>query len=137
MIDIDLPFRVMLALAIIFGLVFPLAIIFTGFREISMLTSFLIPFIIFGIVTPVLDSALLGYSFITNPDIIQFYLLGGVGFGIAGIGANRIKANWSQTVFLLLIGVIVILLNAPNYIRVIPFIITGDTSYIAGYLDLA
>jgi hypothetical protein len=137
MFNIELPFRIMLALGIIFGLVFPLVIIIIGFHEGNILTSFLVSFVIFGILTPLIDSVLVGYSLITNQVIILFYLLGGIGFGIVAIGATRVHANKLQAFMIMLAGIVIILINAPNYIRVIPFVITGDTTYIAGYLDLA
>lgn len=135
MAHIDIPFRIMLVLAVSFGLVIPLSVIIAGLRDTSIPVAFLIPFVIFGIITPLIDSVFLGYSIMANPEIILFYLGGGLGFGIVGIGASRIATHRSYAILVIITGIFIILMNAPNYMRVIPFVITGDPAYIAGYLD--
>jgi hypothetical protein len=124
------PFRIMMGLAIVFVLIIPIFVIFLSAKTMKPGTSFLLPFVIGGIIFPVCDSFFLDPGLLLYPPFYLSFLIGGFGYGLIGLSGNYYENDFKKMMIFFTVGMAIILANSVNFIPITYYVLTGDAAVL-------
>jgi len=127
-------FRVIMGAAILFAILVPVFILIEGFRYSSIMAGFFIPLVLYAMMFPLFNSLLYHINMFFNPAVIVPALIGGIGFGLIGLGAYHMRTGVSRTFALVTAGLTIIFLSSPMVLAVFLYVLTGNLLTIPGLL---
>lgn len=127
--DETLPlFRFLQGSAILFAILLPAFIVLEGFQYCSVTDGFIVPMALYALMFPLFNSLVYHLNMFLDPVIILSALIGGLGFGLIGLGAYHRRKGISMTFALVTTGVTIIFLSSPMILRVFFFVLTGNVT---------
>lgn len=120
------PFRIMMALDIVFVVLIPFLIVFISADMMKTTTSFFLPLINIGIVFPICDVFFLDLALLLTPEYFIPFLIGGFGFGLIGLAGNKYHGDFKKSMIFFTIGMMIIVMNFVNFIPITYYVLTGD-----------
>jgi len=125
-------FRIMMGVAILFAILVPVFILIEGFRYRSIMAGFFIPLLLYTLMFPLFNSLVYHINLFFNPWTIIPALVGGIGFGLIGLGSYHLRNGVSKTFALVTAGVTIIFLSSPMILGIFIYVLTGNlTSFPA------
>jgi hypothetical protein len=128
-------FRIMLGIAILFAILVPVFILLEGFRYSSIMAGFFIPLLLYALMFPLFNSLVRHINLFLDPAIILPALIGGIGFGLIGLGAYHMRSGVSRTFALVTAGLTIIFLSSPMILAVFLFVLTGNLTSFPAFLS--
>jgi hypothetical protein len=119
-------FRLVMGIAILFAILFPVFILLEGFRYSSILAGFFIPLVLYTLMFPLFNSLVSRMNLFLDPMVIIPAFIGGIGFGLIGLGAYHSRRGILRTFALVTAGLTIIFLSSPTILSVFLFVITGN-----------
>jgi hypothetical protein len=133
--DEGLPFfRIMMGIAILFAILVPVFILIEGFRYSSIMAGFFIPLLLYTLMFPLFNSLIYHLNLFLSPAIIIPAIIGGIGFGLIGLGAYHLRSGVSRTFALVTSGLTIIFLSSPMVLAVFLYVLTGNLMSIPALL---
>ena len=127
-------FRLMMGAAILFAILVPVFILLEGFRYSSIMAAFFMPLLIYTLMFPLFNSLISHINLFFSPVIIIPAIIGGIGFGLIGLGAYHLRGGVAKTFALVTAGLTIIFLSSPMVLAGFLFVLTGDLMSIPGFL---
>jgi hypothetical protein len=127
-------FRIIMGIAILFAILIPVFILLEGFRYNSIMAGFFIPLLLYALMFPLFNSLIYHLNMFLNPAIIIPAIIGGIGFGLIGLGAYHMRSGISRTFALVTAGITIIFLSSPMVLAVFLYVLTGDLMTIPGFM---
>ena len=127
-------FRIMMGAAILFAILVPVFILIEGFRYNSIMAGFFIPLLLYSMMFPLFNSLIYHLNMFFNPAIIIPAIIGGIGFGLIGLGAYHMRNGVSKTFAFVTAGLTIIFLSSPMVLAVFLYVLTGDLMTIPGFI---
>jgi len=128
-------FRLLQGIAILFAILVPVFILLEGFRYSSITAGFFVPLALYALMFPLFNSLLYHLNLFLDPTVIVPALIGGLGFGLIGLGAYHMRNGISKTFALVTAGITIIFLSSPMILGVFLFVLTGNlTSFPAMFV---
>ncbi len=127
-------FRLLLGIAILFAILFPVFILLEGFRYSSILAGFFIPLVLYTLMFPLFGSLVYHSNMFLDPSIVIPAITGGIGFGLIGLGAYHSRHGILKAFALVTAGLTIIFLSAPAILSVFLFVITGNFTSFPAFL---
>lgn len=128
-------FRIIMGIAILFAILIPVFILLEGFRYNSIMAGFFIPLLLYALMFPLFNSLIYHLNMFLSPTIIIPAIIGGIGFGMIGLGAYHLRSGVSKTFALVTAGLTIIFLSSPMILAVFLYVLTGDLMMIPGFLS--
>jgi hypothetical protein len=128
-------FRLTLGIAIIFAILVPVFILLDGFQYGSIIAAFFIPLLLYSLMYPLFNSLISHINLFLNPAIIIPAIIGGIGFGMIGIGGYHMRNSFSKTFALVTGGLTIIFLSSPMVLGVFMYVLTGNLTSFPGLLS--
>ena len=128
-------FRIIMGIAILFAILIPVFILLEGFRYNSIMAGFFIPLLLYALMFPLFNSLIYHLNLFLSPTIIIPAIIGGIGFGMIGLGAYHLRSGVSKTFALVTAGLTIIFLSSPMILAVFLYVLTGDLMMIPGFLS--
>ncbi len=128
-------FRIMMGAAILFAILVPVFILLEGFRYSSIMAAFFIPLLLYSMMFPLFNSLLYHLNMFFNPAIIIPAIIGGIGFGLVGLGAYHLRKGIAGPFALVTTGLTIIFLSSPMVLAVFLYVLTGDLMTIPGFIS--
>lgn len=133
---IDITFRVMMGLQVLFAYVIPVILVIIGFRSPNKFLSFMIPFLSVGVIYPLLDALWLNYIYLVfYPLYIVPKIVTGAILGLIGIGSSYMKESKIISISVIIIGIALLIVSKKNVVNIVYYVITGDISTIGWLLQ--
>ena len=126
-------FRLMMGAAILFAILVPVFILLEGFRYSSIMAAFFMPLLLYALMFSLFNSLISHINLFFSPVIIIPAIIGGIGFGLIGLGAYHLRGGVGKT-FALVAGLTIIFLSSPMVLAGFLFVLTGDLMSIPGFL---
>jgi hypothetical protein len=134
--DETLPlFRLIMGIAVLFAILVPVFILLEGFRYSSIMAGFFIPLLLYTLMLPLFNSLVSHINLFLDPVIIIPAIIGGIGFGLIGLGAYHMRTGVSKTFALVTAGVTIIFLSSPMILGVFLFVLTGNLMSFPAFLS--
>ena len=127
-------FRIIMGMAILFAILVPVFILLEGFRYSSIMAGFFIPLLLYTMMFPLFNSLIYHINMFLNPAVIIPAIIGGIGFGLIGLGAYHMRSGLSKTFGRVTAGLTIIFLSSPMVLAVFLYVLTGDLMSIPGFL---
>jgi len=127
-------FRIMMGGAILFAILVPVFILIEGFRYSSIMAGFFIPLVLYSLMFPLFNSLIYHLNMFLNPTVIIPAIIGGIGFGLIGLGAYHMRSGVSKTFALVTAGLTIIFLSSPMVLAIFLYVLTGNLLTIPGFL---
>jgi hypothetical protein len=127
-------FRLIMGIAILFAIMVPVFILLEGFRYSSIMAAFFIPLLLYTMMFPLFNSLISHLNLFLNPAIIIPAIIGGIGFGLIGLGAYHLRSGVSKPFALVTAGLTIIFLSSPMVLAVFLYVLTGNLMSIPGFL---
>ncbi len=121
-------FRLMQGIAILFAVIVPVFILLDGFQFRPITEGFFVPLALYAIMFPLFNSLVHHENLFLDPMIIFQGIIGGIGFGLIGLGAYHMKNNVPKTFALATAGITIIFLSTPMILAVFLYVLTGNWS---------
>ena len=125
-IRFSLSFRLMQGIAILFAVIVPVFILLDGFQFRPITEGFFVPLVLYAIMFPLFNSLIHHENLFLDPMILFQGIIGGIGFGLIGLGAFHMKNNVPKTFALATTGITIIFLSTPVILAVFLYVLTGD-----------
>lgn len=123
--DVTLMLRLVRGLAILFVVFIPVLLVIEGFQNSNPAAGFFIPLLLYALTIPLFDSILAHINFLTEPSVIVPQVIGGIGFGIIGIGSYSLKRSWFTCVVCMTAGLTLVFLSAPDIFQSLVYVVYG------------
>jgi len=119
--------RIVYALFIACDFIIPVLLTAIFFRRAERIISFVIPFLVYGVLCPIIDALWLSSQghLIVNPIPIAA-VFGGIGLGIIGFGSSQLAKEKTIATATMLLGLIVLIASIPNFFTIVHWLATGD-----------
>ena len=121
-------FRFMQGIAILFAVLVPVFIVLEGFQYTTITAGFFVPLILYAFMFPLFNSLIRHLNLFLDPAIIIPAIIGGIGFGLIGLGAYHLKNNVAKSFALVTAGITIIFLSSPMILAGFLYVLTGDLS---------
>jgi len=121
-------FRFMQGIAILFAILVPVFIVLEGFQYTTITAGFFVPLALYAFVFPLFNSLIRHLNLFLDPAIIIPAIIGGIGFGLIGLGAYHLKNDVTKTFALVTAGITIIFLSSPMILAGFFYVLTGDLS---------
>jgi len=121
-------FRFMQGIAILFAVLVPVFIVLEGFQYTTITAGFFVPLALYAFMFPLFNSLIRHLNLFLDPAIIIPAIIGGIGFGLIGLGAYHLKNNVTKTFALVTAGITIIFLSSPMILAGFLYVLTGDLS---------
>ncbi len=128
-------FRIITGVAVLFAILVPVFILLEGFRYSSIMTGFFIPLLLYALMFPLFNSLIYHLNMFLNPAVIVPAIIGGIGFGLIGLGAYHMRSGVSKTFALVTAGLTIIFLSSPMILAGFLYVLTGNLMSIPGFLS--
>jgi len=126
--EVPVLFRFMQGIAILFAILVPVFIVLEGFQYTSITNGFFVPLIMYILMFSLFNSLIHHLNLFLDPTIIFPAVIGGIGFGLIGLGAYHMQKNTSKTFALVTAGITIIFLSTPMILAGFFYVLTGDLS---------
>jgi hypothetical protein len=127
-------FRLVMGIAVLFAILFPVFILLEGFRYSSIMAGFFIPLVLYTLMFPLFNSLIYHINLFLDPTIILPAIIGGIGFGLIGLGAYHLRSGVSKTFALVTAGLTIIFLSSPMVLAIFLFVLTGNLTSFPAFL---
>jgi hypothetical protein len=127
--DVDLLVRLLRGLAILFIIFIPVFLVIEGFQNTTPTAGFFIPLFLYALTIPLFDSILTHINLLVDPSVIVPQVIGGIGFGIIGVGSYHLKRSVLISFFCATFGLTLIFLSAPDLLDSFLYAVTGNTDF--------
>ena len=127
-------FRLLLGIAIIFAILFPVFILLEGFRYSSILAGFFIPLVLYTLMFPLFGSLVYHINMFLDPSVVAPALTGGIGFGLIGLAAYHSRHGALRAFALVTAGLTIIFLSSPAILTAFLFVITGNITTFPAFI---
>ena len=121
-------FRFMQGIAILFAVLVPVFIVLEGFQYTNITAGFFVPLFLYAFMFPLFNSLIRHLNLFFDPAIIIPAIIGGIGFGLIGLGAYHLKNDVPKTFALVTAGITIIFLSSPMILAGFFYVLTGDLS---------
>jgi hypothetical protein len=128
-------FRLMMGIGVLFAILVPVFILLEGFRYSSIMAGFFIPLLLYSLMFPLFNSLIYHLNLFFDPAIILPALIGGLGFGLIGLGAYHMRHGVSKTFALVTAGMTIVFLSSPMVLGVFLFVLTGNLTSFPAFLS--
>jgi hypothetical protein len=128
-------FRIVMGAAILFAILIPVFILIEGFRYSSILAGFFVPLLLYSLMYPLFNSLIYHINLFFTPAVIIPALIGGLGFGLIGLGAYHLRTGIPRSFALVTAGLTAIFLSSPMVLAVFLFVLTGDLLTFPGLIS--
>jgi len=128
-------FRLMMGIAILFAILVPVFILLEGFRYSSIMAGFFIPLLLYALMFSLFNSLIYHINLFLTPMIIIPAIIGGIGFGLIGLGAYHLRTGVSKTFAMVTAGITIIFLSSPMVLAVFMYVLTGNLISIPALLS--
>ncbi len=122
------PFRIMMGLDVVFLYLIPVLLVFILTDTLEPGMSFLVPFILVGIVFPLCDVIFLDPTLLLVPEHFVPFLVGGAGLGLIGLAGNYHRREFKKSLVIFTLGIAITLLNSARLLPIPYYVLTGDAS---------
>jgi len=130
-----MPFRIIMGMAILFAILVPVFILLEGFRYSSIMAGFFIPLLLYTMMFPLFNSLIYHINMFLSPAVIIPAVIGGIGFGLIGLGAYHMRTGLSKTFGLVTAGLTIIFLSSPMVLAGFLYVLTGNLMSIPGFIS--
>jgi hypothetical protein len=130
-VEFTLLEKLMRGFFILFMLFVPVFLVMEGFRHSTPTAGFFIPLFVYALAYPLFESMLLHLNLFFNPDVIVPSVIGGIGFGIIGVGSYHFKRDILLSFVLATAGITIIFLVSPGVFLEFQYLVSG-ISQLAG-----
>jgi hypothetical protein len=127
-------FRILMGVAVLFAILIPVFILLEGFRYGSIMAGFFVPLLLYTLMFPLFNSLIYHLNLFLNPAVIIPAIIGGIGFGLIGLGAYHLRSGVSKTFALVTAGLTIIFLSSPMVLVEFLYVLTGNLMSIPGFL---
>lgn len=127
-------FRLLLGIATLFAVLFPVFILLEGFRYSSILAGFFMPLVLYTLMFPLFGSLVYHINMFLDPSIVIPAITGGIGFGLIGLGAYHSRHGIIKAFALVTAGLTIIFLSSPAILSAFLFAITGNFTSFPAFL---
>ena len=128
-------FRIIMGVAVLFAVLVPVFILIEGFRYGSIIAGFFIPLLLYTLMYSLFNSLIYHNNLFFSPAIVIPAVLGGIGFGLIGLGAYHLRNGVSKTFALVTAGVTIIFLSSPLVLAVFLYVLTGNLTSFHAFLS--
>jgi len=132
--DVSLLVRLLRGLAILFIVFIPVFLVIEGFQNTTPVAGFFIPLFLYALTVPLFDSILTHINVLADPSVIVPQVIGGIGFGIIGVGSYNLKRGVLISFVCATTGLTLIFLSAPDLLHSFLYAVTGDTAFYSQLL---
>jgi hypothetical protein len=129
--DISLVIRLLRGLAILFIIFIPVFLVIEGFKYTTPSAGFFIPLFLYALTIPLFDSFLLHMNLLIDPSVVVPQVIGGIGFGIIGVGSYNLKRSVLVCFICATVGLTLIFLSAPHILQSFLYVISGDSAFFS------
>ena len=130
------PSRILLGAGILFLLIIPVFLVIEGFRYTTPTVGFFVPFVLYTLVFPVLDSLFFDLSRFLDPSVIIPSVIGGIGFGLIGVGSYHMKRSFLNAFMWATVGTTLIFLSSPDILQAFLYVVSGDPSFVGRFITI-
>lgn len=127
-------FRFLQGITIIFAILLPVFIVLEGFQYSSITAGFFIPLVLYAFMFSLFNSLTRHLNLFLDPSVLVPAVIGGIGFGLIGLGAYHLKKNAFKTFALVTAGITIIFLSSPMILAGFLFVLMGDLSPFTTWL---
>ena len=124
-IEVPVLLRIMQGVAILFAVLIPVFIVLEGFRYTAITDGFFVPMVLYACMFALFNSLISHLNLFLDPATLMPAIIGGVGFGLIGLGAWHMRNNFTKTFALVTAGVTIIFLSSPMILAAFLFAVTG------------
>jgi len=132
--EIPLVFRLMRGVGIIFVIVIPVFLVIEGFRYTTPTVGFFVPLFLYALTYPLFDSLSLHLNLLVDPTVMVPSVVGGIGFGIIGVGSYHLKRSILVAFVCATVGITLVFISSPDLLHTFLYVISGDPLFISGYM---
>jgi hypothetical protein len=124
-----------MGVAVLFAVLVPVFILIEGFRYGSIIAGFFIPLLLYTLMYSLFNSLIYHINLFFSPATVIPAILGGIGFGLIGLGAYHMRNDVSKTFALVTAGVTIIFLSSPLILAVFLYVLTGNLTSFHAFLS--
>jgi hypothetical protein len=84
---------------------------------------------LYALTIPLFDSLLTHINLLADPTVVVPQVIGGIGFGIIGVGSYQLKRSILVSFICATAGLTLIFLSAPDILHSFLYFLTGDTAF--------
>jgi hypothetical protein len=128
--------RLMLGVGILFLFLLPVFLVFEGFHYTTPTVGFFVPLVLYALAFPLLDSLFFDLSRFFDLTVIIPSIIGGIGFGLIGVGSYHMKRSSLNAFIWATIGTTLIFLSSPEILQAFLYILSGDPSFVGKFITI-
>jgi hypothetical protein len=125
-IEVPLLLRIMQGIAILFAILIPVFIVLEGFQYMAITDGFFVPLVLYACMFALFNSLISHLNLFLDPATLMPAIIGGIGFGLIGLGAYHMRNSVSKTFALVTAGVTIIFLSSPMILAGFLYVMTGQ-----------
>jgi hypothetical protein len=128
--------RILLGAGVLFLLIIPVFLVIEGFRYTTPTIGFFVPFLLYALIFPVLDSLFFDLNKFSDLSVIIPAVIGGIGFGLIGVGSYHMKKSILNAFMWVTVGTTLIFLSSPTILQAFLYVISGDPSFVGRFITI-
>jgi len=132
--DVPPLLRLMRGIAVLFAILFPVFLVLEGFRYSSVTAGFFVPMFLYAVTFPLFNSLVQHLNLFLDPTVMIPAITGGIGFGLIGLGAYKLRRSPLKTFALATAGTTLIFISTPTVLAGFLYVLSGDSSLFSPYL---
>ena len=125
--DVSTMVRLLRGLAILFVVFIPVFLVIEGFQNTKPTAGFFIPLFLYALTIPLFDSFLTHINLLADPSVLVPQAIGGIGFGIVGVGSYFLKRSVLACFVCATVGITLVFLSAPDIFQTFLYVLSGGT----------
>jgi hypothetical protein len=134
-VEVPLLFRFMQGIAILFAILVPVFVVLEGFQYMSITDGFFVPLVLYAFMFTTFNSLIRHVNLFMDPAIFMPGIIGGIGFGLIGLGAYHMRNNIPKTFALVTAGITIIFLSSPMILAGFLYALTGNLPSFPAFLS--
>lgn len=127
--DVSMLLRLLRGLAILFIVFIPVFLVIEGFQYTTPTAGFFIPLFLYALTIPLFDSMVMHMNLLTDPSVVVPQVIGGIGFGIIGVGSYNLKRSVFICFICATVGVTLVFLSSPDLFQSLLYVISGELAF--------
>jgi hypothetical protein len=128
--------RLLLGAGILFLFLLPVFLVFEGFHYTTPTVGFFVPLVLYTLVFPLFDSLFFDLNRFLDPWVIIPSIIGGIGFGLIGVGSYHMKKSSLNAFIWATIGTTLIFLSSPDILQAFLYVVSGDPSFVGKFITI-
>ena len=125
-IEVPLALRFVQGIAITFEILVPVFIVLDGFKYMAITDCFFVPLVLYACMFTLFNSLIRHLNLFLDPGILMPAIIGGIGFGLIGLGAYHMRNNIPRTFAMVTAGITIIFLSSPMVLAAFLYVMTGN-----------